>query len=82
MDYPYYPVGKIQDFEKVRKIFTTAYGRPLPPKDMAVVNEILELVNCHTITVELIAKQMRASFVKPEKMLALLKESGTNTQLK
>lgn len=82
MDYPYYPVGKIQDFDKVRKIFTTAYGRPLPPKDMTVVDEILSLVNCHTITVELIAKQMRASFVKPEKMLALLKESGTNTHLK
>lgn len=82
MDYPYYPVGKIQDFEKVRKIFTTAYGRALPPKDKEVIDEILSLVNCHTITVELIAKQMRASFVKPEKMLALLKESGTNTQLK
>lgn len=40
------------------------------------------LVDCHTITVELIAKQMRSSFVKPAKMLELLKGTGTNTGLK
>lgn len=39
-------------------------------------------MDCHTITVELIAKQMRSSFVKPAKMLELLKGTGTNTGLK
>lgn len=82
MDYPFYPVGKIQDFDKVKKIFTSAFGRPIPPKDQPIINEILELVNCHTITVELIAKQMRVSFVPPAKMLEMLKKTGTNTSLK
>lgn len=81
-DYPTLTVGKIQDYSKVRQIFTTNYGRALPEKDMAVVDEILQLVNCHTITVELIAKQMKASFLKAEKMLSLLKEGGVNTNLK
>ena len=39
---------------------------------------MLSLINYHTITVELIAKQMRASFIKPEKMLHLLKDSGVH----
>lgn len=82
LDYPYYPINKIQDFEKVRKIFTTAFGRPIVAKDQPIVTEILELVDCHTITVELIGKQMRASMVPPAKMLDMLKKTGTNTSLK
>lgn len=81
-DYPALPVGPITDFDKVRQIFTSNYGRTLPEKDMELVDEILRLVGCHTITVELIAKQMKASFVKPAKMLTLLKSTGTNTSLK
>lgn len=81
-DYPTLPVGPITDFGKVRQIFTSNYGRSLPEKDMELVDEILRLVGCHTITVELIAKQMKASFVKPAKMLTLLKSTGTNTSLK
>lgn len=81
-DYPTLCIGKIKDFTKVRYIFTSNYGRTLPAKEMDTVDEILRLVNCHTITVELIAKQMRASFVKPGKMLELLKGGGTNTNLK
>lgn len=81
-DYPTIKVGPLADFNQVRKIFTGNYGRPVPAKDMETIDEILRLVDCHTITVELIAKQMRSSFVKPAKMLELLKGTGTNTGLK
>lgn len=81
-DYPSLPIGPIGDFETVRQIFTENYGKTLPDADMAVVDEILRLVNCHTITVELIAKQMKASRRKPAEMLALLKNTGTNTKLR
>lgn len=80
-DYPTLNVGKIRDFSKVRQIFTRHYG-PIPPKDIQTVDQILELVNCHTITVELIAKQMKASWLPPKKMLELLQKGGTNTNLK
>lgn len=81
-DYPTTKVGPLADFDLVRKIFTGNYGRPIPVKDMETIDEILRLVNCHTITVELIAKQMRSSFVKPHKILELLKGTGINTGLK
>ena len=81
-DYPTIRIGKIQDFAQVQKIFTTHYGRPVKPEEQMLIDEMLHLVGCHTITVELIAKQMKASFLKPEKMLARLKETGVNTHLK
>ena len=81
-DYPSIKVGPLADFDQVRKVFSGNYGRPIPAKDMGTIDEILRLVDCHTITVELIAKQMRSSFVKPAKMLELLKGTGTNTGLK
>lgn len=81
-DYPSLPVGPIGDFEQVRQIFTANYGRKLPEADMDIVDEILRLVNCHTITVELIAKQMKASRRRPAEMLSLLKSTGTNTKLR
>lgn len=81
-DYPSLKVGPLADFGQVRKIFAANYGRPIPPRDQDTIDEILRLVDCHTITVELIAKQMRSSFVKPAKMLELLRGTGTNTGLR
>ena len=81
-DYPMVKIGKIRDFEKVRQIFTANYGKTLSPADTEIVDQILELVNCHTITVELIAKQMKASRRKPAQMLEMLRSTGVNTQLK
>ena len=81
-DYPTVNVGPIDDFDAVRKIFATHYGKPLKGTDQDCVDEILRLVGCHTITVELIAKQMKASFLKPEKMLARLRDTGVNMHLK
>ena len=75
-------VGPIRDVDKVIQLFATNYGRSLSMTDLELVRKILKLVDYHTITVELIAKQMRASFVKPAKMLSLLQETGTNTHLK
>lgn len=81
-DYACFSVGPIRDFSQVRQLFSKNYGRPLPPKDVPVLDKILTTVGCHTITVELIAKQMRASFLSPEKMLSLLQDRGINTGLR
>ncbi len=82
MDYEFLPVGPIQNFETVRKLFVKNYGRPISAKDMGLIDEILRLVHCHTITVELIAKQMRASFMPAAKMLEKLRSGGMNSGLK
>ena len=81
-DYPTLTVGPIADFEQLRKIFNTHYGRPLKTNEQDTVDEILRLVNGHTITVELIAKQMKASFLKPAQMLDRLRQTGVNLHLK
>ncbi len=81
-DYPTLKIGPIDDFDQVRRIFTAHYGRPVSGEDQETVDRILRLVDCHTITVELIAKQMKASFLRPKKMLEQLERTGVNLGLK
>ncbi len=78
-DYPAIDVGPITDITVLRKIFSAAAGIKISPKDQPVVDEILSLVNGHTITVELVARQMAASFKTPAEMLKILKNAGMNT---
>ena len=79
-DYPVMHIGHITNIEHVRKIFKTYYDRPV--KNWDDIDEILRLVSFHTITVELAAKQMKASFMTPDRMLRLLKNTGMNLPLK
>ncbi len=79
-DYPVMHIGHIHNIEHVRSIFKTYYDRPV--RNWDDIDEILRLVNFHTITVELIAKQMKASFMTPDRMLKLLKNTGMNLPLK
>lgn len=81
-DYPILPVGPIRDFDIVRNLFVTHYSHRIPPKDMPCIDEMLKLVGCHTITVELLAKQMWSSHRTATQMLNLLKNQGIQTQLK
>ena len=81
-DYPSLQITALERFDDVRTLFRKNYNKPLSANDMKIVDEILQLVNCHTITVELIARQMRASFLSPEKMLKKLRTTGINLNLK
>ena len=57
-------------------IFSEHYKKPLSNDDRQCVDEIIEIICGHTMTVELLAKQMVAGRIKPEKMLAKLKDGG------
>ena len=81
-DYETLTIGPIADFDTVRKLFLTAWGKKPRPEDLNAVDEIIRLVGCHTITVELIARQMKASRRTPAEMLALLDREGLDTRLK
>lgn len=50
--------------------------------DLTAVQEIIEYVGGHTLTVELIARQIKASFSTPAKMLTKLKEHGISQSSK
>ena len=78
-DYPCLPVGPIEDMDHLRQIFRRNCETPIRGRDQEIVDEMIRLVGGHTITVELIAKQMEASFLSPEEMLELLRKGGTNS---
>lgn len=80
--YPVIKVGPFANFDSARELFLTWCGKKPQEEEMAQIDEILKLVDCHTITVEMIARQMKASRRKPKEMLELLKTGGINTHLK
>ncbi len=81
-DYETLTIGPIADFDTVRELFLAAWGRKPRPEELSAVDEIIRLVGRHTITVELIARQMKASRRNPAEMLALLEREGLDTRLK
>lgn len=82
MDFSDYGYGQqlnldsIQNRKEVRSIFDKYYTKALSGKEDVCVDEIIDLIAGHTMTVELLAKQMMAGRVTPNKMLAKLKEGG------
>lgn len=60
----------------ILEIFHKHYTKPLTEEEAVCVDQIIDLVAGHTMTVELLAKQMMAGRVKPDKMLAKLQNSG------
>ena len=82
MDFEEYGIGQqlpldaLQDRAEIRRIFDKYYTKSLAAADESCVEQIIDLVAGHTMTVELLAKQMMAGRVKPEKMLEKLQEGG------
>lgn len=81
-EYPQLNLQQIQDFDTLRGLFLHYWKKEPTPEEEPIIDEILQVIHCHTITVELIAKQMRASRRKPKDMLTLLKKNGVNTRLR
>lgn len=69
-------VGALADRTDVRAIFDRYYTRPLAAEEESCVGRIIELVAGHTMTVELLARQMTAGRVRPEDMLRKLQRGG------
>ncbi|MBR6425395.1 MAG: TIR domain-containing protein [Oscillospiraceae bacterium] len=81
-DYPTLNIGPIDNFETVRTLFVSSWGKTPKPEDLPVIDEIIRMVGSHTFTVELIARQMKASRRSPEQMLTLLRSGGLHTNLR
>ncbi len=81
-DYEVLRIGPIADSATLHSLFAKAYGKPIPAGDAPLVDEMIGMVGGHTITVDLLARQMAASHRSAPQMLALLKEKGINLQLK
>lgn len=77
-DYSYeqLDVRTLESREEINAIFNEYYKKPLDETAKVFVREIIDIVDGHTMTVELLAKQMMAGRIDPEKMLSKLKEGG------
>ena len=67
-------IGAIEDMDVLKGIFEQNYGDRIPEEDMPALEEIFHLIEYHTYTIELIAKQMEASFLSADEMLSILKQ--------
>lgn len=74
-------VEAMQDPAVLMEIFRQNYGEEIDPGEEPALREIFDLIACHTYTVELIAKQMSASFLSAGEMLELLKKGQIQTGL-
>jgi len=59
-------------------VFNEYYKKPLSDDERKCVDEIIEIVCGHTMTIELLAKQMMAGRIKPEKMIEKIKDGGVS----
>lgn len=77
-DYSYeqLDVRTLENREAINAIFNEYYKKPLDETAKGFVREIIDIVDGHTMTVELLAKQMMAGRITPEKMLSKLRDGG------
>lgn len=69
-------IGPINDEEKLFSIFERNYENSISEEDKEYIRKIFELIEYHTYAIELIAKQMEASFIEPKDMLKIMKDGA------
>ena len=73
--FPSLQVKAIPDKNVLFQIFQQNYGMPIEDEDRPYLEKLFSLIEYHTYTIELLAKQMEASFLSGKEMLELF-ESG------
>ena len=71
--FPTIKVTAIEDMDVLMGIFEQNYGDHIPDDEREAMEEIFRLIEYHTYTIELIAKQMEASFLSAPEMLEIVK---------
>ena len=74
--YPSIKIGPIQEQETLHKIFEQNYGGSFDDEEKEWIEKLFEMVENHTYMIELLAKQMDASFLSAEEMYRLLNEGN------
>lgn len=72
--YPSIKVGPIQDQVTLHEIFEHNYGGSFDEAEKEWIEKLFKIVENHTYMIELLAKQMDASFLSAEEMYNLLTE--------
>lgn len=79
--YPSVKVGPIADEEVLFKIFEENYGDAVSDDDIDWLKKLFNLVENHTYMIELLAKQMEASFLSAEEMYNLIIKGKLQTDV-
>lgn len=74
--YPTVKIDAISSMESLKAIFMQNYDGYEVEEDDPVLEELIETVNRHTYTIELLAQHMENSGQTPEEMLLALKREG------
>lgn len=69
-------IGAIEDMEDLKKVFFQNYDGFDAEEDDPAVEELIDLVNRHTYTIELLAQHMENSGQLPTEMVRALKKEG------
>lgn len=69
-------LSAIPDKEALFKIFELNYGMELDEEDRPYLEKLFDLIEYHTYTVELLAKQMSASFLTGRELLELFQNGS------
>ncbi len=79
--YPTIKIGPIDDEKILFNIFEENYGESLSEEDSEWLKKIFLLVENHTYMIELIAKQMEASFFSAKEMYELISQGKLQTDV-
>ena len=74
--YPTIAIGAIDSMEELKKLFFRNYDGFDVDEDDPRLEELIEMINRHTYTVELLAQHMECSGESVEEMINALKERG------
>lgn len=74
--YPTIKIEPLNSIEQLKNVFLENYEGYMVDKDDPYLEELIELVNRHTYTIELIAQHMENSGQTTEEMLEVLKKQG------
>ncbi len=69
------------DYESQIMLFKKSYRLPLHENDLPLLDELLELIQGHTLTIELIARLMATKHLKLHAMIQQLKNVGISPNL-
>lgn len=79
--YPSVKVDPIADEYVLFKIFEENYGDAVSDDDIVWLKKLFNLVENHTYMIELLAKQMEASFLSAEEMYGLIRKGKLRTDI-
>lgn len=80
-NYPQMEVGELEHMEELTALFANFNHLPYSHEEMGAVEDIIRLVESHTMLTELMAKNLRVSGTAPSALLGRLRQEAGTTNM-